>query len=270
MSWNARSKALGVAACLTLAVAAPARAQDPLRLHLNYDGSLFVKVLDLTVDQILDGKSFQASAHLKTSGILALFKKVNLRAESEGRLENAVVLPKTFTYMNQDGHKNRRVSATWSPADVTIRSEPQFTTMGDPPATKEQRLEAADPLTILTRMTVLPMSDKPCQGVSQFFDGKQRYDVEYSYRGPTTPDDRERKLGITATARCALTYREVAGFKRKPADQRNQGIRRDVILGLGRMGPGGPWVISYVKADTILGQAEIDLVNAHLTGQRPG
>jgi len=259
-------------ACVLLSVGAaagPARAQDPLRLELNYDGSLYVKVLDVAVEQVLDAKSFQASAHIKTSGILALFKKINLRAEAAGKLDNAVALPRTFTYQNNDGHKNRRVSAIWSPGDVETESQPRYPNLGDPPATREQKLEAADPLTILTRITVLPQADKPCQGVAQFFDGKQRYDVEYSFRGAAQPDDRERRLGITSAVRCALTYREVAGFKKKPADQRTQGIRREVSLGLGRMGPAGPWVISYLKADTMLGQAEVDLVAAKVSGQRP-
>jgi hypothetical protein len=276
MSFKARfgatlTRTLSVALCIGLAGAAlPAFAQEPLHLSLNYDGSLYVKVLDVSVDQVLDGKAFQASAHIKTSGILSMFRKINLRAQTEGRLERDVPLPKTFSYLNNDGHKNRQVTATWSPTDVATRSSPQFPNMGDPPATREQKLEAADPLTILTRMTLLPSGEKPCQGVSQFYDGKQRYDVEYSYRGAATPDARERKLGITSAVRCSLTYREVAGFKKKPLDQRNQGLRRDVSVGLGRIGAGGPWVISFLRADTFLGAAEIDLVNARVDGARAG
>ncbi|MFV4733673.1 hypothetical protein ACNJUX_21065, partial [Mycobacterium tuberculosis] len=152
----------------------------------------------------------------------ALFRKINLKAETQGRFESAVAQPKTFTYLNTDGHKNRRVTAVWSPGDVSTQSQPQFATMGDPPATKEQKLEAADPLTVLTRITLLPQGDKPCQGVSQFFDGKQRYDLEYANHGATQPDGRERRLGITTAVRCSITYREVAGFNKKPAEQRNQ------------------------------------------------
>jgi hypothetical protein len=267
--WVHPGKVLAAAVSLGLLAAAPARAQDPLHLQLSYDGSLYVKVLEVAVDQVLDNRTFQASAHVKTFGLLALLQKINLRARSEGRFENAAVLPRTFSYVNADGRKNRHVSAVWSPADVSTEAEPRFTNMGEPAATKEQRLEAADPLTVLTRITVLPQADKPCQGVSQFFDGKQRYDLEYSYRGPAQPDEREKRLGVTSAARCGLTYREVAGFKRKPASQRTQGIRHEISLGLGRIGPDGPWVISYIKADTFLGRAEIDLVNAHVSGRRP-
>lgn len=273
MSLNARTVrlpgllfavALGAAGLAPPASAAP----EPLHLSLSYSGSLYVKVLDVAVEQDVDGRSFSAEAHIKTWGILALFKKINLRAEARGRIENGVVLPKSFTYQNNDGRKNRRVSTTWNAGEVETSADPAYPSMGDPPASKEQRLEASDPLTVLTRLTLLPAGDKPCQGVSQFFDGKQRYDVEYSYRGPAAPEEREKRLGITATARCGLTYHEVAGFKRKPADKRTQGIHRDVTLGLGRLGPNGPWVVSSLRAETMLGGAEIDLVQAQMSGAR--
>ena len=272
MSLNARTVRLPglLLAMVAAGLAAPASAApEPLHLSLIYSGSLYVKVLELAVEQTVDERSFSASAHIKTSGILALFKKINLKAETHGRIENGVVLPRAFTYQNNDGRKNRRVSATWTAGEVEIASDPAYPNLGDPPASKEQRLEASDPLTVLTRLTLLPAGDKPCQGVSQFFDGKQRYDVEYSYRGTAPPEEREKRLGVAGTVRCGLTYREVAGFKRKPADKRTQGIRRDVTLGLGRLGPNGPWVVSSLRADTMLGGAEIDLVAAQASGARP-
>jgi len=256
------------ALCLAL-TASPATGQEPLHLSLNYDGSLFFKVLDVSIEQALGSDDFWASAHIRTSGILAMFRKLDLKAQSQGRLENAVVLPGAFTYLNTDGKKNRHVTAIWTAGDVTTLSQPRYPDMGDPPATREQKLEAADPLTMLTRITVLPPGQTPCQGVDQFYDGKQRYDIEYTLKGPAPAEPRERRLGLTNTLRCNLIYREVAGFKKKPADQRHQGLRRDVTLGLGRLGAGGPWVISFLRADTFLGAAEIDLVNAKLSRDRP-
>lgn len=260
-------KALAATLSLLALAATPARAQpDQLRLKLNYDGRLYLKVLDVDVDQTLDSRSFQSTVHLKTSGILSLLHKVNVTAQSQGRIERDTAIPKSFSYVNADGHKNRRVTATWTGGDVTTQSQPQFPSLGDPPASREQRVEAADPLTILTRVTMMPVSERPCEGVHQFFDGKQRYDVAFSYRGTAQPDARERRLGITDAIRCSLNFREVAGFKRKAADQRNQGLKHDVALTLGRIGGEGPWVISSLRADTALGAAHIDLENAQVTG----
>lgn len=247
-------------------IAAPASAQpDQLHLSLNYGGRLFLKVLEVNVDQTFDPTSFQSKAHLRTSGLLALFHRVDVRAESQGRIEPGGAIPKTFSYDNA-GHKNRKVIAVWTGSDVSTHSEPQFGSMGDPAATREQRVEAADPLTILTRLTIAPSDDHPCEGVRRFYDGKQRYDVAFAYKGVAQPDERERRLGLTGLIHCSLTYHEVAGFKRKPPEQRNQGLRRDVSLTLGRLGSEGPWVISQLRADTVLGPAHIDLETASMSG----
>ena len=262
----------GALALLVLSAGGAARAQpgaDPLKLALDYSGSLYVKVLDVHVDQTIAPNGFNAAAHIKTSGLLALFRKINLKASTEGRFERGVAQPREFSYLNTDGKKDRKVSATWSPSDVATESAPAFKSMGDPAATREQKLEAADPLTILTRMTILPTGAKPCQGISQFYDGKQRYDVEYSVKGEGKPDGREQKLGITSAVQCSIHYHEVAGFKKKPANQRGQGVAPDVALGFGRMGASGPWVVSYIRATTFLGNAEIDLIKASMSGQRP-
>ncbi len=255
------------AVLLAAALVTPACAEpDSLHIALNYDGSLYLKVLDVTVDQTLDEHGFQASAHIKTSGVLSLLHRINLKAESQGRFERDIPAPKSFSYVNLDGRKNRRVSTFWSGADVATQSQPQFGSLGDPPASREQKLEAADPLTVLARMTVLAPGERPCEGVGRFFDGKQRYDVVFRYHGPSQPDARERRLGLTSTVRCSLSFHEVAGFKRKPADQRNQGLRREVALSLGRLNGDGPWVVSSLTADTILGAAHIDLVNVSVSG----
>lgn len=258
----ARALAASLCCGLEFGAAGAALAQDPMQLSLHYNGSLYVKVLDVAIDQTMDGDRFSASAEIRTSGILSLFKHINLKADSEGRLENAVALPRQFTFQNVDGKKNRRVTATWTPSDVETQSQPHYPSMGDPPATREQKLEAADPLTVLTRLTLLPPGQTPCRGVSQFFDGKQRYDLEYTYESAAAADRRERKLGLVEVVRCKLVFHEVAGFRRKPAEQRSQGLRRDVSIGLGRIGADGPWVVSFLRADTLLGVAEIDLVGA--------
>lgn len=257
---NALSAGLGA-----ILVAAPASAQTPLRLSLHYDGRLLVKVLDVSIEQAVEAGGFSASARIRTSGLLALFRKLDLKAESRGRIDNAVVSPGVFFSLNTDGKKNRAVTATWSTDDVATQSQPHYPDMGDPPASREQKLEAADPLTVLTRMTLLPPGQSPCQGVGRFYDGKQRYDIDYTHRAVTSPDGRERALGLTETLSCTLVYREVAGFRRKPVDQRSQGLRHDVSLGLGRLGPSGPWLISFLRAETMFGPASIDLVKASAT-----
>ncbi len=215
---NALSAGLGA-----ILVAAPASAQTPLRLSLHYDGRLLVKVLEVSIEQAVEAGGFSASARIRTSGLLALFRKLDLKAESRGRIDNAVVSPGVFFSLNTDGKKNRAVTATWSTDDVATQSQPHYPDMGDPPASREQKLEAADPLTVLTRMTLLPPGQSPCQGVGRIYDGKQRYDVDYTHRAVTSPDGRERALGLTETLRCTLQAQAGRPAPSRPAAGRQPG-----------------------------------------------
>ena len=258
---------LGAAAALGLVVGPAATAQEPpvartpltapFTLTLGYDGSLLVKVLDIQLNAEVAAHNFRTSARLRTSGLLALFKKLDMRAGASGYVEGARVKPYTFQYLNTDGHKDRKVQVSWTGSEVTTTSAPVFPTLGDPPATPAQKLEAADPLTQLMRLTLTPANEEPCRGVMHFFDGKQRYDVSFDYRGTYAPDSRERGLGLVAPVRCTIQYREVAGYKKKKLADQGEGLREDVTIGLARVGAGGPWVMSYLAADTQFGRARI-------------
>jgi len=256
--------ALAAAALLT---AWPATAQAPayadsLRLTLNYDGRLIVKVLDVRVEQTVRDGAYTSSARLVSSGILALFKRLDQRASVEGRLRDGRPEPAVFRHRNLGG---RSVTASWTGSDVTTQAAPAYSSLGDPAATRAQRAEAVDPLTQVLRMALTPDGRNPCQaGTRRFFDGKQRYDLDFVFSGARTPDRRERRVGLTDTIGCTVRYREVAGFRRKPPEQRGQGLRGAVTVGFGRYGQGGPWVLSSLRAGTRLGDAVIELRSAEV------
>src|SRR5215472_17470898 len=117
-------------------IAAPARAQapGPFRLSLGYDGRLLVKVLDIQVSEEASGSAFAASARLKPSGVLAVFRRFDTRASAHGRIVHGEPRPGTFHHQNIDGKSNRKVDLTWTGSDVEMTAEPPWTRLGDPPA----------------------------------------------------------------------------------------------------------------------------------------
>ena len=240
-----------------------------MRLTLDYDGKLYLKVLELRLQQGAEGGAFTSSARLTTYGVLALFRKLDMRAEGRGRLTDAGPAPVSFGHTNAANAKARRVTATWTAGDVVSTSQPQYPSMGDPAATRAQRLEAADPLTQAMRLALTPADGTPCRGTLKFYDGKQRYDAILSGDGLRELDSREKRLGLTAPIKCRLTYREVAGFKKKPEAEQGEGLKKAVSLGFARMGAAGPWVISFARADTQFGQAEIVLAKLSGRADRP-
>lgn len=261
-----------VAATAVLA-GVPAAAQAPtapsyaagMRLSLGYDGRLIVKVLDVRINQTLGAGTYRSDVRLVSSGIMALFKRLDQRASVVGALSGATANPRVFQHRNLNG---RAVRATWTGSDVVTSATPAYSNMGEPPASRPQRLESIDPLTAAVRLALTAEGRNPCQQTLRIFDGKQRYNLEMAFAGERAADRREQRIGLTNTINCTLRYREVAGFKAKPPEERNQGLRSVVRVSLGRLGAGGPWVLSSLRAGTQLGDAVIELREAQVSYPR--
>jgi hypothetical protein len=269
-----KSAASAALALLLAAAAPPGRAETrpgppSLRLALAYDGKLYIKVLDMHVDQTVAPTGFGASIAMRSYGVLAAFKHFDIQAASQGRIEAGEVRPYAFDYTNHDGKRVRHVTATWGEGDVRMTSTPPFSNLGDPAATPAQKIAAADPLTQLVRLMLTPPGHAPCAGASRYFDGKQLYELDLTPAGAGALSGRAHALGLVNPLRCTLLYREVAGFKRKPPSKRNQGLESPVHVTFGQLGAGGPWVIADLEADTKLGPAHIELADAHMTESRP-
>lgn len=269
------SAALAVALA---SIAPPALAQGPtavtadskpMRLDLGYDGRLYIKVLDIQFNQTASPEAFTSKVRLVTYGLLRAFRKLDMRANAQGRVINGEPEPGMINHQNIDGKRNRKVNAVWTGSDVITTSSPTYDNMGDPPATRTQRITAADPLTNFMRMTLASSHDGPCQGKARFYDGKQLYELDFAGPKPYSLDSRERRMGLVNPLRCTVRYIEIAGFKKKPADDKNGGLKRPITTDWAQVGVGGPWVLSSLSAETPLGDAVIELARMTMDGTRP-
>ncbi len=240
-----------------------------LNLTLNYDGRLFVKVLDIGFQEQITPYGHSSSARLVSSGLLAAFRKIDLSATTQGRMVRGEPQPGQLHTENIDGKKNRKIWVTWGETDVITRSVPEITFWGDPPATQAEKLAAADPLTQLTRLILASTAQGPCQGASPYFNGKELYNLGFSNPRPAEVNGPDKRLGLVNGLRCEVVYKEVAGYKKKKEKDRNQGMNQPILVDFAQMGPGGPWVVTMLRAHTPLGTAVIDLVRVKMTGQRP-
>ena len=254
------------AALLASAGAATAAPSGDLRLSLAYDGRLLVKVLDIEVQAEANPAGFKAESQLTSSGVLALIKHIHQLASSQGRIENGEAHPGTFETQSLGGKTRRKIRTVWSGGEVTMNAQPPFDSLGEPPATPQQKLSAADPLTQLIRMTLGGSRERTCGRSYLFFDGKQLYALDFGPASDAPLAAREQRLGLTAAFQCPVRYREVAGFRRKPPNRKNQGLNRPIELQFARLGPGGPLLIASLRADTPLGPASIELVRAQKAG----
>lgn len=248
-------------ALLALTTAARAEsAPERIALRLAYDGRVMLKVLDIQIDARADGQAFSAEARLNSYGLLNLFRRVDNRSSAQGRISDSRPWPHLFRSRNVDAKGVRSVVVTWTGADVLTEAVPGYHgRLGDPPASRAQRLEASDPLTAMMRVALTRDEADLCRGRVAFFDGKQRYDLEFVDRRGAAPSPHEKRLGLTRALRCQARFHEVAGFSRKPPDQRNQGLKKPVAFNFARLGSDGPWLISAMEAETPLGHARVEL-----------
>ena len=266
---------LSTVAALVAAVVLPGPApgagapDQDLHLALGYDGRLLVKVLDIEVEARVDRAGFGAEAQLTSSGILALVKHIHQVASSQGRIEGGEPKPGDFRTQNLAGKTRRRIHTVWRGGDVSMSAQPAFDSLGEPPASPQQKMAAADPLTQLMRLTLGGSRERTCDRSYLFFDGKQLYALDFGSAGDAPLTATDQRLGLTGPFRCDIRYREVAGFKKKPPNKRNQGLNRPIELQFARLGADGPLLITSLSAETPLGRASIDLARLQASGRSP-
>ena len=271
---KARSALVGA---LALALAGPALAQPPapLTMSLDYDGTLYplnlvpVKVLVIHANGRSTPGGYGADISMKSYGILRALKRVDIDAESQGRTgEDGQAYPAAFSYIHHDGKRVRHVRVNWSGGEVQVVSTPPYSDLGKPPATRAQKLAATDPLTQFVRVAVAAGPQAICRGPSHFFDGKQLYDLEFGRAEPAALSGEAKALGLTHGAQCTVRYVEIAGFKPKPGE-RDEGLKGPITMVFGQVGADGPWVLTNIHADTVIGHANIALKKLSVSGQRP-
>jgi hypothetical protein len=259
---------LAFGAALLLALPEATRGEDaPLHLKLGYDGRLIFKVLDIEVDAQTSRDAFTADATLTSAGVLALLKHIHQHASSSGVIVAGELRPGVFETQNLAGKTRRRVRAAWTGQDVTMAASPPYPSLGEPPASLEQKLAATDPLTALVSMTVKGSRERTCSRSYLFFDGKQLYALDFGPQQDASPTLKEMHLGLVGHFRCDVRFREVAGFSKKPPNRRDQGLQRPINVDFAEVGAGGPWVISALHAQTPLGWASIELSRLALNGR---
>jgi hypothetical protein len=263
----------GAAAMIVAAAAAGAAGAQPdgegLNLKLGYDGKLlFLKVLNVDLNEHVTASGHASSARISSYGVLDAFKHFNIDAVESGRVVHGDPQAGVFRHENHDGKRNRKVEVVWGPEDVSTVSQPEMNFLGDPPATRQQRLESVGYLTAIMRLTIAADSG-PCHGDERIFNGKELSELGFADPRPIELSPSQKKLGLINGVRCTATFREVAGYKKKKGKDQNQGLDRPIMVDFAQVGREGPWVTAKLQAHTQLGAAVIELARIDKQGRLP-
>jgi hypothetical protein len=260
------------AVLLCAAVAGPAAAQPPMRLAFDYAGSLNalhltgeVKVLSLHVEETARAGDFATRAEMHSFGLLRALRPIDITTAATGPVAQGLPQPHAFAFSTLDHKRLRRVTLVWQRGGVLVT--PPHHDDGDPPLTPAAELSASDPVTLFSRAVYAPSGAALCARNWRFFDGAVVYELQFQPGAPTplTPDD--RAMGLVGAVRCQVRYTEVAGFRHKPGESHDEGLKSDIHVQFGQLGAGGPWIFVSMKADTFLGYAKVQLTGVRL--ERP-
>lgn len=158
---------------------------------------------------------YAASSHFETSGIVSLFWQAIIDASATGLVDARTMQPREYdSYYRRGSSKKERVQVKFNSNGVITSADPPYDTTKYP-VSEEQKREAVDPMSAVTLVLLGIRADhaNPCGTVAPVFDGRRRYDIEFTYI-----KDEPVKLGtlFNSTAHlCQLHYRQIAGFKPK-------------------------------------------------------
>jgi hypothetical protein len=199
-------------------IATPASAD---RFALTYEGFGlgFVPVGGVSVDADVDEESYDISASIESRGILNLFERTNIQANSSGIINAGAVRWRRYTLDHHYSRKRRVISMSAdTQGAITSAIEPIYRTWGDPAATEGQRRASRDPLSNVVAMSIDIGRSRRCEGTYPTFDGRFHYLLQLSegdidaYEGGGFEGD---------VLKCSLAYIAVSGF-----NPRDQGRRR--------------------------------------------
>lgn len=180
---------------------------------VQYAGSVMVfQVANIVVSGQFAEDTYQASARFTAAGLAALFTDADIEAGVSGYRDGGALRPWRYSHLNHASSKNRIVAIDFPEGIATPDINPPFGSMGEPPATADERAGAADPLSTLLSMGLgaVAHGESQCSGRLPVFDGRARYNLRFEDGGT----DRIRTRAWSGDALvCHAYYEPVSGYE---------------------------------------------------------
>lgn len=187
--------------------------QNATQFSFKLKGYVFgFKMITAHYNGFIEGPRYAAYTDVKTSGLGALLKKLEIWAVSKGTYTTEGLRPDFQVQQNMDG-KERRVEMNYdnSLKAVDVNILPTLGSQGVPPASPEERYSANDAVSAILNMMMRGQRlDAPfCEGKVRVFDSKQHYNLRMERDGT----GKERLNGQKVeTQVCLIYYEPINGF----------------------------------------------------------
>ena len=191
----------------------PPAPQSALKFDFKLKGYVFgLRMIRANYTGWFNQTNYSLYTDLKTSGLGALLKKLEIWAVTHGKSSGYRLQPVWHLQQNLD-KKNRRVEMNYNrPAQsVDVKIRPPLGSQGIPPASPQERYAAHDTLSAILdfMMQGQKIGGPVCSGSVPVFDSKQHYNLRMVQDGTKSLKFNGEK---SETVRCLIYYEPISGF----------------------------------------------------------
>lgn len=239
------------------------------KIELKYDVlGIGFSLLSANFDITLQRNSYKATSVIKTEGIAGLIMQSRWDSVSEGRITRRGLRPTRFRTDVSTSRGRGAVHVKWEKNSYLISANPAI--KKDRRAGLNAKLgpNLPDPLSALVT-TALFSGKKPCTGKRRVFDGRQIYDISFTYDKAVTIRNGRSYSG--PAHKCKIKHTPVAGQPaRELANERKSpSAPHYVWLAPVRLAGKGPRVLIPVRIDLKSGwtTTTIELTKSSIGGR---
>jgi hypothetical protein len=214
---------LALAAALAAALGStPGEAANPPPLTLRYDGYWRAfRILSLETRSVTDDADYRLEVKMQTEGLIDLIASWHWRTLSVGAVQDGLFVPRRVETEGRFRSRAYRGTMDYLPSgDLEVVTEPAAVLQGYEPVPEALRRATVDPQTATLALLRRIANGEACTGTERIFDGRLRYDLDFTDLGTETVARARATLYGGPTRVCEALVRLLAGLPRDPAERR--------------------------------------------------
>jgi hypothetical protein len=200
-----------------------ARANSGGTIETSYEVNVGgLTVLDIKYSSEISVAGYRSQASIETRGMANFFSDYSMKMLAYGALAGGQSSPLQYRSLSEKKDKEKTFDLNWShgvlsAADRQAAKNPEVQAEIDTALTPN----VTDPLTAIFRIGTLP-GGKPCQAAHRIFDGKEVFELRFSFQGEAVLDDSFPGAYHGKAYECRATYVPVAGRYAAKFRKRNE------------------------------------------------
>lgn len=200
-----------------------ARAASGDKIETTYEVNVGgITVLDIKYSSELSAGAHTSRISIETRGVATFFSDYRMKMSGSGVFADGKSSPLLYRSRSEKKDKEKLVELKWSEGvlsseDRKAANNPEIQAGIDAALTPN----VADPLTAIFRIGML-REGNPCQDTQRIFDGKEIFELRFSFKREATLDDSFPGAYQGKAYECRATYVPVAGRYATKFKKRNE------------------------------------------------